>query len=329
MNRKHQVLITLSIIILTGCGNKAMFATHTSIGINLDTKTQTAALAYDRQEGYLGPTYGKGTPSVVASLQSDGKILSPQIMQAYATGDAAIIAVGGTHTSSSDNILQGEEKTAFFGTSTTTGFKFGFSPGTAVPDEVVLGFKRQELSYIPLISDGSDGSAKKYASTLAFYDMKRTASTAGEFSDKQYFATGAAAENLAKIPAIRQLFKDAAQEAALKRWDTISAQQQGIASIISSCYSDAPFQMIPSIWQAAIRIGLIQDSGFLSYANAKYEAASILELDDNQKKLSLFRLDGEIGPSEHYLAFIRDVNDEEARSELLITHTKTVCNTAQ
>jgi hypothetical protein len=129
--------------------------------------------------------------------------------------------------------LQGEKKAMFFGTSTTTGLKVGFT--TYVPDSFVFGYKRKEYSFIPLGEqvvfkkdvngqpvrdrDGNPVIEEKYdvyPSVLASIDTDANAGSADEegvasgdtsLSNSQYFATGRAARELAANPDISEAFK--------------------------------------------------------------------------------------------------------------------------
>jgi hypothetical protein len=214
---------------LTGCATTTdvLFVTKASIGIDFDAKPASASIGYDRTEGYIAPRYDNGEiPPVVASIRSDGGIFNPKIRQVYATGDAAVIAVSedpkavltALDPESSDGKtkkkLKGEKKLMFFGTSTTTGLKVGFT--TYVPDSFVFGFKRKEYSFIPLgEQEDTDGTTYDvYPSVLASIDTAANAGTADKegvkgdtsLSNSQFFATGRAARELAAKPTINKAF---------------------------------------------------------------------------------------------------------------------------
>lgn len=208
---------------LAGCASSdhVLFVTKTSIGIDFDSKPATASLAYDRIEGYVAPRYANGEiPPVVASVKSDGQIFSPAIRQVYATGDAAVIATGGKPSGRS-RPMKGTRKLMFFGTTTTTGIKVGFT--TSMPDSFVFGFKRKEFSYIPLGTVGTGDTAYDvYPSVLASIDTAANVSIDGKTVDtsltnSQFFATGKAARQLAATPMITDGFKAIAREAILKQ----------------------------------------------------------------------------------------------------------------
>ena len=212
-------------LVLAGCAttDAVLFVTKTSLGIDFDAKPAAASIAYDRTEGYIAPSYANGEiPPVVASIKSDAKIFNPKIRQIYATGDAAVIAVSKNSEATLKILdpnykkqLKGEKKLMFFGTSTTTGLKVGFT--SYAPDSFVFGFKRKEYSFIPLGKHTEDGNTYDvYPSVLASIDTDATAGRANEegaasgdtsLSNSQFFATGRAARELAANPAISDAFK--------------------------------------------------------------------------------------------------------------------------
>lgn len=200
------LLIVISIVVLiAGCTHtdKAIFVTSTSLSLlEGDSKPPGASIAYKRIEGYLGPNNADGTaPPVIASIQSDGKIFNPKIRQLYATGAAANAAASGTDCDYRNAASkESKPKYMFFGTSTTTGISVGTTSN--VPDSFVFGFKRKELSVIPLVEKETlDGYV--YPSVLASIDttgkLEDTAKTSTlNLKNNQIFATGVAACIMAK-----------------------------------------------------------------------------------------------------------------------------------
>lgn len=339
LTRMVPCLMAVCAALLGGCSNKAIFSTNTSVGIDLDAKAGTTSIAYSRQEGYIGPIYENGeAPPVVASLKSDGKIFSPRVSQVYATGNAAVIATSREHSAAADAAepmqdLSGKKKVMFFGTSTTTGFKLGFAPATFVPDELVFGFKRQELSYIPLI-EREDGESPVYSSTLAFYETNRKADPNGTslpnlgFSDMSYFSTGKAAEQLAASDIIGNFFRREALEQFLARYDETVDKERYIGQSIMRCYKQAPFSRLPSAWEDGIRTGVIEDTKFKAWADRKYaDASAVAGKTDDERKAMLFNVDGKKGPSGRYEMFIMNTAGTDDRLELLVKHADFVCDT--
>ena len=205
---------------LAGCANDrhVLFVTKTSIGIDFDSKPAAASLAYDRVEGYIAPRYNNGEiPPVIASVKSDGAIFNPKIRQIYATGEAAEIVLRGAGSGTQAKPLEGSKQLMFFGTTTTTGLKVGFSSGL-LPDSFIFGFKRKEFSYIPLGTVDAVPGAKAYdvyPSILATIDTQANVGKGreAELRNAQFFATGNAARLLAADKAISERFVDIAIEA--------------------------------------------------------------------------------------------------------------------
>lgn len=229
-------LMAGSVLALAGCASSdhVLFVTKTSLGIDLDSKPATASIAYDRIEGYVAPRYANGEiPPVVASIKSDGNIFSPRIRQIYATGNAAVIATGGTVTGESPP-MKGTRKLMFFGTTTTTGLKVGFTT-EVLPDSFTFGFKRKEFSYIPLATVGTGADEHDvYPSVLASIDTAANVSTTGKRDDvkltnSQFFATGKAATLLADSRTIRESFTSLATETVRKQQAEAVAKDQELA----------------------------------------------------------------------------------------------------
>ncbi|MEI9991385.1 MAG: hypothetical protein WDM86_15235 [Rhizomicrobium sp.] len=194
--------------------NTVYFATSTSFGINVEKTPPSAAVAYDRTEAYVAPRTSNGAlPPVVGSFQSGGNFFNPQVRQVYATGAASVLVGGGSdHGPPAMTGDERDDKVAFFGTTTTIGLKVGFDADG--PNTLVFGFKRKELSIIPLGT--GDRNERVYPSVLASID---TTLATKDFQDSglsinQYFATGAAAETLAASGPIRKIFGVAAVNAA-------------------------------------------------------------------------------------------------------------------
>ena len=71
---KAFLMLAISIVLLFGCGgnsDRVLFLTTTQIGIDADSKAQSATIGYERYEGYVGPGYEDGgVPPVIARLES-------------------------------------------------------------------------------------------------------------------------------------------------------------------------------------------------------------------------------------------------------------------
>ena len=201
------IRISLLAIFLSGCAttNEAVFVTKTSISVaEIDTTPSELSFGYQRIEGFYGPNYENGAvPPVVAFLSSNGGIFNPEIQQIYATGDAARIVTGeDPDPNAVEDKLQGEKKSLLFGTSTTLGFKLGVTESNPT---FLLGYRRKEASFIPI--HDKEGGEEKYSSVLASIDT-RIGTTDKEFKNKQFFATGEAAKNMAAKEYMRTGFNN-------------------------------------------------------------------------------------------------------------------------
>ncbi len=294
------ILPALAVLLLAGgCAqsDRVLFVTSSSLGINVDSKPPTASLAYDRTEGFIGPRYDNGgMPEVVAMIDSDGGLFKPEVKQIYATGAAATTAVG--RDAAGPATLTGGRRMAFFGTSTTTGFKIGFGEASPIPDSFLFGFRRKEVSLIPLATTGTgDAQTDVYASVLGSYDsgVAATGEAGGtRFRMKQFFATGQAAEVLAKRGDVRSVFTSVAAdslrealspEAYAKNVDLgEAAQREQIARVRRILDRVAPIEAVDSAALKALvertepaLSGANQDT--LSRARTRGELNTLLELN--------------------------------------------------
>jgi hypothetical protein len=313
------VSILVASIVLQACSTGAMFVTKTSMSImDVDSTPPGASIAYDRVEGFIGPLNDDGTlPSVVARIESDGRVLNPRIQQVYATGDAAL-AITGAQVGMPPAVLRKSRGLAFFGTSTSTGVKVDFSD-TFLPRGFVFGYRRKELSTIPALYKDATSGHYVYPPLLAMIDTaveitpgsatpvdidKSKVSTAVEpdnggdgkaNGDKkrgtvrlgvcQSFATGDAATKLASDARKRESSLSCGATSAEDLFenydDSVAFQLQSSASLLS-CYSGVKEGDRRRIWEETARLGLF------SSADATEELAE----DQNEKALaSIFALE--------------------------------------
>lgn len=229
MKRTWWIIAAIMVQFLQACTDTATFVTATDIGINADATTEQVHIGYTRTELFQGPNYPDvgDAPSAVGFLGSDLEVFSPKIRQLYATGDAANLVTmpddpkpctGGPSKGPSNPPdmcaeqtanLNGERRALIFSTATNIGLKLGFT-GNA-PSSIKFGFNRGELSIIPLHQQAAD-KPDKYTSVLASLNMNLDTPnlTGTDLQVTQFFATGAAARNLAKHPEIRDYFKKVA-----------------------------------------------------------------------------------------------------------------------
>lgn len=224
---KKTFCVVGALAVLAGCAgiDKALFVTTTTIGISADTTPPGISFAYDRVEGFIGPADTDGNmPPAVARIQSNHSLINPQVKQIYATGDAALDATIGDVSKrgeiKQENEIGDDRRVAFFTVVQTTGLKLEFSPNAPVIESLAIGYKRQEASLLPLL--GKEGEKAKYPSTLAAinrnvairgFSSPDEAPTQNQTSEgvAQFFATGAAARNLAVRAPVRDLIIEEAQ----------------------------------------------------------------------------------------------------------------------
>ena len=205
-------LSVLILLLVGGCVTRpdhVLFVTNTSLGIDFSSKPPTASIAYNRAEAYIGPAYANGAlPPVTATFSTGGNIFSPEVRQLYATGAASLLATDADGSSAAPKDLIGAKTMTYFGTGTTVGLKVGFGE-SGTPDSMTFGYKRLEFSYVPLgSSDGEDA----YPSLLASIDSTANSAALNQtgLRIQQFFATGGAADALAKTDEIKSMLKAAA-----------------------------------------------------------------------------------------------------------------------
>ena len=233
--------------------------------MDADTTPQNISIAYNRDEGYFGPRYDSGAiPPVLASIRSDGDIFSPQVQQLYATGNAAEIAAGvdPNDVTVDTSQMTGDRKYMFFGTTTTTGFKVDVGP-ELMPKGLLFGFRRKEVSVIPLatMARSKDGSemVEAYPSVIAAIDTRGASTREGDaltldLDNRQYFATGVAAEKMATN--LRPEFLERAKEDV----GGVGLAQRLAGSELLGCYAGVPMAKRPDVWRDADSKGLFLDN---------------------------------------------------------------------
>jgi hypothetical protein len=250
---------------MTGCAGKdsAVFVTTTNIGIDADARPPHATIGYDRYEGYIGPAYANGAiPPVYSKIESNLEIFNPEVRQMYATGDAARIvtkqaeAQGETGGDEEPELLVGDSRVMLFGTGSNIGLRVTFAGN--VPESLSLGYKRKEFSYIPLgiveeehpKGSGNMVQVHKYGSVLASMDMGVHTETFRDtgISIIQFFATGDAAKNLARIPAIQNRFVSEARQSMLVSEECRDAYDDASAKLDDALANKPGFDLKLTGW---------------------------------------------------------------------------------
>lgn len=278
IRRAQLIALAAAPSLLAACSDTATFGTGTSVGIAADTNTEQVQIGYARAELFEGPNYPDAgdAPAAVGFFASDLDVFSPKIRQLYATGEAARIVTAPqllpcppdgkpADTDAPPNLcpeatdnLAGERRMFAFGTGTSLGLKFGFTGEE--PSSINLGYDREELSIIPLHKQAPAADSKtpdKYSSVLAAIDLNASATSpsSAALNLTQFFATGAAARNLAKKPFIQDYFDLAASSAI--NTATVAAAVTAVNGDESAV--DAYFQANAAQPFATVRDKLLKD----------------------------------------------------------------------
>jgi len=236
---KNPILLAVSVLLAAssaaGCVGRenVLFATNSSIGLDLDTKPPAASLAFSRQEGSVAPVTEKGEvlplmSSFAGGTGLFGTIFGSNVSQSFAVGNAAwvmsryvsdletnaaedVAPESDLFTSAASSAVKGsleDSKSYFFATDTTLGLKVGFSPAgaSAWPDSLAFGWKRKELAFAPVREIGTDGNEEiVVAPLIATTDASAGSEQGGDTSIEvtQLYATGHAATLLAADPHVR------------------------------------------------------------------------------------------------------------------------------
>lgn len=247
-------------IALQGCASvkpkdNVIFLTKTSIGLDVDGTPPEVSFAYSRVEGFMGPRYDNGAvPPVASRLSTDGGIFNRNVSQFYATGAAASLVTGNTVTNGSPD-LSGDREAMFFGTSTTLGVKMAF--GATGLDGFVLGYRRKEVSVIPIgTRDGSD----HYASVIGVLSTDTGATTPAEskLGISQYFATGSAADSIAKWEEIKASFRQSGENAFGRYRQSVAEQNKEVVRIYR-CLARLDDSQFAKAVENANRLALFQN----------------------------------------------------------------------
>lgn len=249
MNNLVTAVLLVLLTLLGACADvrSVLFVTDTKIAIDGDTKPPNASIGYARDETFIGPNFETETgaiPPVVGRLESNLRIWRPEIRQVYATGRAAalVTAEKGGAISKARFLAPGEEKRlVFFRTGSNIGLKVVFAGN--VPESLTLGYKRKEMSHIPLVrvvdAIGSTDAKEVYGSALAAISMNvdTPSLTDTSLGVSQFFATGVAAERLASTnDEVRRTFQNIAAQAVAS--GTYDAADPAVACIAAWLESD-------------------------------------------------------------------------------------------
>jgi hypothetical protein len=308
-----RVVMTLCMPVLfgiTGCATKdAVFVTKTSFSVlDVDATPAGISVAHDRVEGYFGPRFDNGfVYPVTGYFNATGSGLTREVQQVFAGGDAATVVLGANPappalSSCGDSR---DNPPLLFATGTTIGIKLGFAENTVVPTSFVFGYRRKEVAWVPV-------SKSCQPSVLATLDSNATAR--GQSNDPklkagvaQFFATGAAAVQLATDPIIRGTFQREAQKAVgnVAEFNSREAVHNQLTLDILGCASKVPEPRFESVVSNADELGVLASTS---------DAAEIRKGVDAKDRLG------------RYTRLLRLRNgDEEPRTAALTIHKARVC----
>lgn len=214
-------------LLLSGCANPLVFSTHTSLGLDVSGTAQypnRISFSYDREEIALVPRQTNGAAhSVFGGLDADINFWDGSVIkQTFATGEAAKLATGSADGAPS---APSTGKTATDSLVFLTGTTFGLhlaAGESKMPPNLLLGYRRVEAAYIPVLDPGREvssvyadvlintKSAADLPSGAPAFSITTNFPTISGVRIKQSFATGKAAENLARGPAVRAKLNNAA-----------------------------------------------------------------------------------------------------------------------
>lgn len=277
----------------------AIFVTKTSLSvIDAESTPVNITLAYDRTEGYVGPRFDDGTVfPVVGYFETTGTGLNREVKQTYATGLAAKIL---TAKAIPDPLKcavcarpsqMEKPPVMFFGTSTTLGLKLALQASSMVPESFTFGYKRKEVSIIPVDQErqpsvlasldntntvsivasgpagGGQGGNTAAAGAAATTDGVAASSAQAPdrivFSLAQFFATGVAAEQLALNDDLRNVFTARAKAAVgdIQKYRNTEAEQGRIALDTVACLAHVSDAALPRVWANADNLKVFGERG--------------------------------------------------------------------
>jgi len=297
--------------------NSVLFATRSNVGVDMDTQPPTMEVAISRTEGVIMPTFEDGQVlPVLSSFAASTR--GPQsfffgVDSTFSTGQAAHIMsylwddfdnartvdVPETRVTLTREprlrlgmmkcLKSGQVRPVVFGTDTLLGVKLAWSGQTAqYPSGAKIGFNRKEMAWAPVaLSPGGPGDDKpivaRIPSLLATLDhYVRASGVNSELTYVQYFATGEAANNLAKRRDVR--------EAVAKRTDPEAA---------------AGFLRRVARTQSSRRLQELLDSYEREGRKADFEKEMKAFLDDEELSVSVEQFIHDIMLEEQRVKFLR------------------------
>lgn len=283
---KVVLVVLFCFIFLTGCGlgkKNVLFATKTSLGIDIDSKPPTIDIGYSRKEGTFSPKFKGGVLPQLSNFSFKTGLVNTAVGQSIATGNAAVIMgkylgtelePGNLGTNIETEYITGITKSSvkgkvadavryFFGTDTSFGLKLTFGLETGgYPDSLSLGYKRKEYAYVPIIEISDKVVALPSLIATASLDTDK------EATFNQFYATGVAASYLAANPQVRntvglKIIRDQELREKIERYNLdkyIFARGENNYESIKKRYSALDDTKKVQSFNRAIELGLIEPS---------------------------------------------------------------------
>lgn len=264
---KMRLFLLATLSLLGGCAtsNYATFVTKTSLAVlDVDTAPAEASIAFGRTEGYVGPRFADGSVyPVTGFINANGAALSRQTQQVFAGGAAALLVLRKEPTAPQvGRCDDGRERPPLFlATGTSVGLQVGFAEGSVLPNSFNLGYRRKEATLVP-VSQGCRPSV------LAALDSDGGARTAdgqpkASLGIVQYFATGDAADALARSDDVRLLFDRgrAAVATAVQAFTERERVQLQATVDVLQCAAGVPDAKFDDVVLSARELALFPDGG--------------------------------------------------------------------
>lgn len=222
MNRMQRALKAIGVaglaVWLAGCtSNRLVFVTQSSIGMDVSGTAQMpnhVSFSFDRYEAAIVPRKADGEAhSVYGGMDADMRWIGPHaIRQTFATGEAAKIATQAGSQKLADTTNQDIAPLIFL-TATTYGLNLSVGE-QSMPPNLLVGYRRTEAAVIP-VPDPAQEVRSVYAdvhinTTGSTNPVTTNASSLGGVRIVQSFATGAAANALARTKSVQSKLSNAA-----------------------------------------------------------------------------------------------------------------------
>ena len=281
-------LMLAAVAVTTGCQNRLVFVTQTSMGLDISGTANypnKISLSHHRYEAAIVPRKTDGTGeshSVFGGMDSDLKFAIPpklRIDQVFATGNAAIQAVEEKQTTAAATTAAKAAKTKpdsdksktsplIFLTGTTFGLHFSSGEQELNPTALV-GYRRSEATMIPIVDPDQEvqsvyadihiSSQEDEAKAETDSDEVRAVADSKKISQwggmrvQQSFGTGKAAEILAGSNATaRKRLNQAANLASTKEVEQLEKRGKQTGQSAATTIDGLPANKLEAAGQAAL-----------------------------------------------------------------------------